>query len=178
MASYRDFLDYAESFYAQAKQASKLRQSAIEERSIIASVLLSWIAMESFINNMMADFATLPQDMFSLPERALLTEQALEFVTSGTDAGRFGISDRSEYRRLEDKILFLVAKFGTGTKVNKGEQLWQSFEAVKDKRNQITHPRKSYDITLTLADAEDALEVAKAIIRMVAEKVWGKAVDL
>jgi len=77
MASYRDFLDYAESFYSQARQASELEQSAAEERSVIASLLLSWIAMESFINNMMADFAAIPPDIFSLPERALLIEQAL-----------------------------------------------------------------------------------------------------
>jgi len=178
MPSYRDFLDYAESFYSQAKQADELRQGAVAERSLIASLLLSWIAMESFINNMMADFAALPPDMFSLPERALLTEQALEFITSGAEAGQFTISNRSEYKRLDDKILFLVAKFGPGTRVNKGERLWQRFQAVKDKRDQITHPRKSYDITLSLGDAEDALEVAKAVIRMVSEKVWGKAIDL
>lgn len=178
MASYRDFLDYAESFYSQAKQASELGQGAAAERSLIASLLLSWIAMESFINNMMTDFAALPPDMFSLPEGALLTEQALEFVTSGAEAGQFVISNRSDYRRLEDKILFLVAKFGAGTKIDKGERLWQRFQAVKDKRDQITHPRKSYHITLSLGDAEDALEVAKTTIRMVSEKVWGKAIDL
>ena len=178
MASYRDFLDYAESFYSQARQASELEQSAAEERSVIASLLLSWIAMESFINNMMADFAVLPPGMFSLPERALLTEQKLEFMDSGSEAGQFRVSDTPEYRRLEDKILFLVAKFGMGTKLDKGGHLWQSFEAVREKRNQITHPRKSYDMSLILADAKDALEVAKAIIKMVSEKVWGKAISL
>ncbi len=178
MASYRDFLDYAEGFYSQAKRASELGHAGVMERSLIASVLLSWIAMESFINNMMADFAALPPDMFSLPERALLTEQKLEFMDSGSEAGQFHISDKPEYRRLEDKMLFLVAKFGMGTKLDKGGHLWQSFEAVREKRNQITHPRKSYDMLLTLADAEDALEVAKAIIKTVSEKVWGKAIDL
>ncbi len=178
MASYRDFLDYAQSFYYTAEQASELGQSRQVESSVIASLLLSWIAIESFINNMMADFASLPPDIFSLSERALLTERTVEFVDSGTEAGRFRVSDKTEYRRLEDKTLFLVAKFGTGMKLHKGGQLWQRFQEVKDKRNQITHPRRSQEMALTLADAEDALEVAEAIIKMVSEKVWGKAVEL
>ena len=178
MPSYRDFLDYSEGSYSRAKQANKLGHSSTVENSVIASILLSWIAIESFTNDMLADFASLPPDMFSLPERALLTEREVEFVSSGSEAGQFRVSDILKYRPLEDKILFLVAKFGTGTKLDKGGHLWQKFEAVREKRNQISHPRKSHDMSLSLTDAEDALEVARAIIKMVSEKVWGKAVDL
>jgi hypothetical protein len=178
MLSYRDFLDYSEGSYSKAKQASGLGHSSMVENSVIASILLSWIAIESFTNDMMADFAALPPDMFSLPERALLTEQEVEFVNSGSEAGQFRLSGTLKYRPLEDKILFLVAKFGAGTKLDKGGHLWQKFEAVREKRNQISHPRKSHDISLSLTDAEDALEVARAIIKMVSQKVWGKAVDL
>lgn len=178
MPSYRDFLDYADGSFSRAKQASKLGHSSTIESSVIASIMFSWIAIESFINDMMADFAALPPDMFSLPERALLTERELEFVNSGSEAGQFHVSDTLKYRPLEDKILFLVAKFGTGTKLDKGGHLWQKFEAAKEKRNQISHPRRSHDMSLSLTDAEDAFKVARAIIKMVSEKVWGKAVDL
>ena len=47
--------------------------------------------------------------------------------------------------------MFLTVRFEEVTKVDKGEQLWQRFEVVKDKQKQITHPRKSYDITLATA---------------------------
>ena len=178
MPSYRDFLDYAEGFYYTAKQGNKPGQNHIIESSVIASILLSWIAVESFMNDMMADFTALPSDMFSLPERALLTERSLELLDHGPQIGHFVISDKPDYIPLEHKIMFLVAKFGTGTKLDKGGYLWQNFEAMKEKRNQITHPRKSSDMSLTLDDAEDALEVAKAVIRMVSEKVWKKEIDL
>jgi len=47
--------------------------------------------------------------------------------------------------------MFLIVGFGVGTKIKKGEQLWKRFEVVKDRRNQITHPRKPYDIILAAA---------------------------
>lgn len=178
MANYRDYLNYAEGFYLQAKEASSAGSSGITERSLIASVLLSWIAMESFVNNMMADFRAIPQDLFTLPEQAFLAEHELEFVDSGTQAGEFTVSTRRRYRPLDHKILFLVAKFSKGIKLNRGQGLWQKFKIIKRKRDQLTHPRKSEEVTLTLGDAGDAFEVAKAIILMISKKVWGKEVEL
>jgi HEPN domain-containing protein len=178
MTYYRDFLDYAEGFYSSAREEFRLKNESASEKAILASILFSWIAIESFINNMMADFAALPPDTFSLPERALLTERVLEFIDHGKDAGKFIISDRFEYRRLDDKIMFLLAKFSKKSSLDKGGAVWQRFEAVKTKRNQITHPRKSNDVTVTLQDAEDALEVAKEVIALVSEKVWRKPIKL
>jgi hypothetical protein len=178
MLSYRDCLAYAESFYLEARRETGSELSGKRRGSVIASLLFSWIAIESFINSMMEDFAALPQDMFSMHERAFLTEHTVEFVDSGAEAGEFRMSKNLQYRPLEHKILFLLAKFGKGAKVDKGRGLWQRFKAVKEKRDQITHPRKSSDVSVTLSDAEDAIEVAKAIVRTVSEKVWGRPVTL
>ncbi|MFC1962489.1 hypothetical protein ACFLWB_00575 [Chloroflexota bacterium] len=178
MADFRDYLDNAEYFLDEAKGANAQKLRGPLERCIIGSILFSWISLESFINNMMIDFSALPEGAFPLPEQAFLSEHELEFSDSGDNAGKFFISNRKRYRPLEHKILFLVAKFGKGTKFDKGGVLWQKFESMKDIRDQLTHPRKSDAVDLTLQNAEDALQVSKEIILIVSEKVWGKPTSL
>jgi hypothetical protein len=176
MLSYRDFLGYAESFSLEAGREIRSGEYAERQDLVTASLLFSWIAIESFINNMMLDFVRLPEGELLIHERAFLAERAIEFVESGRQAGEFRISNRVDYIPLEHKILFLIAKFGRGTRLNKGDRLWQRFQMVKQKRDQITHPRKSDETPVTLEDAADALEVAKAIINTVSERIWGESV--
>ncbi len=178
MADFRDFLDDAEYFLDEAKKANTKKLTGPLERSIIGSILFSWIALESFINNIMIDFSALPEDTFPLPEQAFLSEKELEFSDSGDNEGRFYISSRKRYRPLEHKILFSAAKFGKGTKFDKGGVLWQKFQSMKDIRDQLTHPRKSDEVYLTLQNTEDALQVSKEIILTVSKKVWGKPASL
>ena len=106
---------------------------------------------------MMGDFAALPERLFSLHERAFLEERAVEFV---------------------EKIMFLIAKFGKGTTIDKGSAGWQKFEDSKDKRNKIVHPRKDESVDIALQDARDALDVARDVIRVISRSVWGKEADL
>jgi len=174
--SFRDFLDFAQGFYSKAESAQAEGQDRLSTAYIIASILLSWISIESFVNNMLEDFAALPPNIFTVHERAFLTERAVEFSTTGDTAGEFCVSNRPDYKRLDDKILFLVAKFGGGTKLDKGGPLWQKFEAVKENRNLLSHPRRRRELDLTFGAARDALEVARAVIDVLAEKVWGKPV--
>lgn len=173
---FRDFLDFAERFLSNADNACAQGQDRLATSYIIASILLSWIGIESFVNNMLEDFAALPQDIFTVHERGFLVERTVEFSASGETAGEFCLTNRPDYKRLEDKILFLVAKFGGGTKLDKGGPLWQKFQAVKQNRNLLSHPRRGQDLNLSLDAASDALQVAQAVIDVLAERVWGKPV--
>lgn len=137
-------------------------------------MVFAWIAIEALINDMLSDFAALPDDLFSVHEKGFLEELAVEFVRSGEDMGRFSVTSRTDYRRLEDKIMFLLAKFGKGTKLDKGSALWQKFEQAKDRRNAFVHPRKDTSVEVSPADAKDAIEVAEAVIQVVSAGVWGK----
>lgn len=174
--SYQDYLWDAEYFCEQAEQAS-LPDSQVAIRFSTASILFSFIAIESLINNMMSDFASLPQDMFTLHEQGFLVERAVAFSGSGANAGTFEVTNRPEYKRLEDKILFLLARF-SGDAIDKGSTLWQRFDKAKRARDRLTHPLKYASTMPSPGDARETMNVALEVIKLASEKVWGKSAIL
>lgn len=172
MHSFRDYLSYAEKYILQAEDAI-----GDNRWLLIPAILLAWISIESFINNMLDDFASLPPNLFELHERALLLEQRVRFIDEGANKGTFNL-ERKEYRRLEEKIFFLLAKFGKNNHLSKGDKLWQDFEILKDLRNDLMHPRKHSEIKLDITIANNSIESAKNIIIFVAKNVWKKSVEI
>ena len=171
MLNYRDYLSYSEKYNQLAEE-----ESLDKLKFLIPSVLLSWIAIESFINNIMDDFSSLPEDLFELHERGLLLEKKVIFIDHGGDMGKFKLVQR-EYKRLEEKILFLIDKFGDLNKPYKGEILWQNFEALRDTRNKILHPRRNIELELTVEKTYKYLETSKNIIQFVSTNVWHKKIS-
>lgn len=171
MLNFRDYLSYSEKYIQLAEE-----ESLDKLKFLIPSILLSWIAIESFINNIMDDFGSLPEDLFELHERGLLLEKKVTFVDHGGDMGKFKL-DHTEYKRLEEKILFLITKFGNLNKPYKGEILWQDFENLRDTRNKILHPRRDTELELTVEKAYKYLETSKDIIQFVSTNVWGKQIS-
>ena len=173
MFSFRDYLDYAERLYEDAKEKGKVTSAY---PYIIGSILNSWMAIESFINNMMQDFTVLPQDVFTIHEKGFLEEKQVRFEDKGANAGTFCLGNKEEFRRLEDKILFLIVKFGKSKTVDKGTHIWQRFEKMKSKRNALSHPKRNREIVLTLKDAQEAIAIAKDVITLVSKEVWKKPI--
>jgi hypothetical protein len=171
MFTFREFLEYANRLYEDAKDKGEGPASI---PYVIGSILNSWMSIESFINNMMQDYASLPESMFTIHERGFLEEKQVRFISRGHNAGRFCLGNKEEFRRLEDKIFFLIARFGKRRNVNKGSLIWQQFEKMKDKRNMLSHPKRNRKIELTLKDAEEAIDVAKNVISLVSKEVWKK----
>jgi hypothetical protein len=171
---FRQFLNHAEQLCQEAaNESTPVRQ----ERLIIASILFSWIAMESFVNDMMDDFAALPKGFFTVHERGFLRERRVEFSSKGGTAGQFIATERPDYQRFEDKIVFLVAKIGQQGNLDKGSHLWQRLDSSKRIRDHLTHPRRSHGLTTTLSEAEESLNLCKEIVQLLAQKVWGKKID-
>jgi hypothetical protein len=168
--SFRAFLSYADKLHSQALGAAN-HNSAVPY--LIGSILTSWISIESFVNNMMQDYAALPERTFSTHEEGFLKEKRVHFNQSGTYAGTFAVSNNPEFRRIEDKVLFLIAKFGGG-KLDRGGKLWQKFKKVKARRNALSHHRRDSDIELTSQDSQEAMELAKELIEFLSRKVWKK----
>lgn len=175
---FRDFLQYAERFVIEAETPPLSLTKDAVSRYCAASLVFAWIALEAFVNDMLADFAALPEDLFSLHERAFLSERAVEFATEGANLGQFQIAKRPDFRRLDEKIMFLVVKFGTNTTIDKGSPWWQKFELSKDRRNRLVHPHKDETVEVSLDDARSAIDVAKEVVRVVSFAVWGKEAEL
>ena len=91
--------------------------------------------------------------------------------------GKFMIDRASEYHRLEDKIFFLIAKFGKMDDDFKGKKLWQEFEKFKEDRNYIVHPRRSSEFTLDIEKARHYLSLSKDIIPLISKHVRKKRVE-
>ena len=172
--SYRELIEDAQWFCDQAEDVQKGIKTL--QRFSTASILFSFMALESFINDMMSDFTVLPAGLLTPHELGFLSEKAVELTDSGKDAGRFEVTNKRHYQSLEYKIMFLVARF-SGDTVDKGSSLWQRFQKIKDIRDSLTHPRKDNEPPPVSADADEAIGVAKDIIQLVSLKVWGKKVQ-
>lgn len=125
---------------------------------------------------MLDDFASLPENLFSLHERAFLLEKEINFIDRGDDLGIFELT-KTRFIKLSDKILFLIRKINPDIKSFKGNILWQNFEKLKELRNKIAHPRKENIISIDLDHVKEAIETSKDTIRFIASKVWKKSID-
>jgi hypothetical protein len=175
MLNFRDYLNYAEKHLLIAED--EMAKSLDAHWLLIPATILAWSAIESFVNNRIDDFGSLPEDMFALHERAFLLEKRLKLQESGDNVGCFVLMG-TEYNRLEDKIFFLIAKFGhADKKLKKGESLWQDFERFRDARNALVHPKQFREIEVTPDIVRSYIETSKEIIQFVSESIRGTKID-
>jgi len=175
MLNFRDYLSFAERYILTAE--GDYKKSLNIEWLLIPSVILAWTAIESFVNNRLYDYGSLPEKLFELHERAFLLEKKIRFVDSGANLGKF-VLEGKDYRRLEDKIFFLIAKFSSKNRDNlKGKNLWQNFLEFKALRDNILHPRTDKDIEINIELAKKHLDTSKRTIQLVSEHIWNKKVE-
>jgi len=169
--NFRDYLNFAERYIRYAEENST--NSTDLEWLLIPSIILSWTAIEYFVNNRLFDYGSLPEKQFELHERAFLLEKKITFINSGANLGTFTLGG-NEYKRLEDKIFFLISKFSPKKEKNlKGKSLWQSFQEFKTLRNNILHPRTNKNIYIDIDKAKKHLDTSKRIIQLISEHLWG-----
>ena len=162
MLTYRDYLDYSEKLLLESQKTG-----LDSHWLLIPATILAWSSIESFVNNMLDDFASLPEGTFQFHEKAFLLEQKLKFIDGGENIGHFELVG-SDYRRLEHKIFFLLAKCqGKDRKSVKGKSLWDDFLAFKNIRNNLVHPRKNKDTDITVENVENFMETAKQVISLI-----------
>ena len=173
MLDFREYLLVSEDFASRAADESQEFQ---RKQAIVIATVFAWTSIESFVNSMLADFEAV-RDRFQMHEVAFLEEKRLVFKDSGVAPGSFALEGK-EYRRIEHKILFLVARFGRGVNVSglrKGDSLWQKFERFKAARDSLVHPRDA-EYEITVEQLESFVSVAKEIIQILAKEVWNKPV--
>lgn len=175
MTDFREYLGYAEAHLMRAQGESE--ESREVDWLLIPATILAWSAIEAFVNNMLDDFGSLPAEIFELHERALLLEKKIKFLQSGDQIGKF-ILEGKEFRRLEDKIFFLIAKFSQQDNLNiKGDSLWQRFEDFKETRDALIHPRRDKEVHLSVKHVESFIETSKALILLISAHVWSKQIS-
>ena|SRR3989339_300743 len=174
-SDFRKYLRYANKYLALAEDAIQRHEDI--EWLLIPAIILAWSAIESFVNNRCGDLNTLPHDMFELHERAFLLEKRLRFVDSGANIGKF-VLEGQEYQALENKIFFLLSKLGSknATKL-KGETLWGRFQALKEVRDRLVHPRRDRQQDLIPEDVRNHIETAKELIQEISQRIWKKKID-
>ncbi len=174
MLNFRDYLEYAEKYLRNAQK--EIESSHDVNWLLIPAAILAWTAIESFVNNRLDEYGSLPEKLFELHERAFLLERRIRFNDSGDNMGTFSLKG-DEYRRLEDKIIFLIAKFSTRKERNpKGESLWKNFQDFKFVRDGLLHPKREREINLSIDKVETYIRTAKQIIKLVSEHIWHKKV--
>jgi hypothetical protein len=173
MFDYREYLRFARRLFHMAEDETG------EIDSLLApAVLLAWIAIESLVNSMIDDFNALPEGLFELHERAFLLEKRIILVDKGDNLGKFLLDTRSEHRRLDEKIFFLIRKFSKTTDEYKGTSLWQEFQRLKEVRNKLAHPRKDDEIELSIDEVRKHIITSEDVIKFISTRVWGKPVEL
>lgn len=169
MIDFRNYLEYAEKYL---NMAVNQKDNHDINWLLFPATILSWSAIECFVNNMLDDFSNLPSNLFSLHERSLLLEKKIIFIDEGKDAGKFVLKGK-EYKRLDQKILFLIWKFSPEKKFKlREDSLWNKFVTFKNARDKIVHPSRSKSIILNIENVYEFRETSIAIIKLIAEKVW------
>jgi hypothetical protein len=170
MIGFRDYIRYAEKQLRVAEREIENGKSG--DPYLIPSVILAWSAIESFVNNRLDEFDSLPSDLFAPHEKAFLIEKQLQFQQDGQHVGEFLIKGNS-HKALSDKIHFLMAKRRSRT-IKKGTGLWQDFDGLREVRNSLIHPRKSKYKAITPESARECIRVSRKVIAFISEGLGQK----
>ncbi len=131
---FSEYLRTASDFLEAAEQEA---EEARAKRQFQAAILFTASAVESFVNyigDTLAKSKNTP-----LHEAAFLTDRELDI-----SKGKFAISQRSKYYRLEDKLKYLVYKFCKNYSIEKAPE-WPKFLEFKRFRDELVHPKRDED---------------------------------
>lgn len=172
MLGFRDYLGYAAKY---VKRAEMEKDSDVTWL-LIPAVIMSWTAIEAFVNSRAKELIALPKGMLDLHERAFLLERRIRFITSGEQIGRFALESVDRHS-MEDKIVFLLAKFGIKNDHGiKESELWRDFQDFKKIRDALIHPRREKRMRLSLEDTKKYFRTSKNVIQMLSENIWQKKI--
>ena len=165
----KTFIKDSRYFLKEAKNNSSSNELRL--RFIKASIIASWSTLEGWLNCISYQFGTfLSRRQIELHEKAFLLEKKLELRN-----GKWKISNSDDFQRVEDKILFLLNRFGPH-EFDKTSKLWSDFQKIKRIRNGLVHPKtgKLEIKDLTLKNAELAIETVITTLKMLTKKIYHK----
>lgn len=138
-----------------------------QERYLRVAVFAAASALESFLNYLADGFET--NQALQPYELALLLDRKFAL-----ENGKFEISKQTEFRRLEDKLRFLLARYCPKFSLA-ATPAWSAFDAFKRLRDDITHPREEKDIGLERMKKElpKGMNAVIDIIEVLLQGIYG-----
>ncbi len=120
------------------KRFLELAGEALEDDGVTANLhagmVLAFCALEAHINAVSDEMAL--QKGLTAHEKSILLEREVSL-----DSGHYKLKNALKMYRLEDRILFLFARFGKST-LNKNSPWWAKLKASSKVRNEISHPKQ------------------------------------
>lgn len=165
----KTFIKDSKFFLKESK--NKSLDDELRLRFIKASIISSWTALEGWLNCIAHQFGTfLSSGQIELHEKAFLLEKKLELHN-----GEWKISQSDDYQRVEDKILFLLNRFGPH-RLDKTDKLWSDFQKIKKIRNGLVHLKtgKLEIKDLTISNADLSVKTVVEILNMLTKKIYKK----
>jgi hypothetical protein len=154
-------LEEAKAFLEKAKNISNAK---IKEAYLHAALNLGFCGLEAHVNAIADDFLTL-QDI-SAHERSILAECKVEL-----EHGEFRVTEQFQMYRLEDRLLFLCARFSK-TPLDRTAAHWGRFKDAQVLRNGLTHPKEP--AIVTESSVERALSSILQVLDVTYRSVYGK----
>lgn len=130
-----------------------------------ASILVAWAAFEGWVNKTCNDFAETDKKLSS-GEIGFLLEKKVELRK-----GQFVVSGADKYENIENKIDFLLKKF-VGYSIDKSKSYWSDFQASKNIRDTLVHPKKHKSINIGIKEAELNLKTLQYFIKLLSNKLY------
>jgi hypothetical protein len=131
-----ELLVSAKKFLEDAKSAS----TPSEKQRLLRSALThSFFFLEAQLNYLASHFSNSPD--FSISEKSLLSEKEVALVK-----GKFSLTNKSKFYRLEDRTEFLLARFSPDLEASKGAWFSELLLSIKI-RNRLVHPKEAHQIS-------------------------------
>lgn len=132
---FEEYLYDANYFFEKAIESKENEELA--KRYFRASIFSSFGAIEAYINFIGISFEL--SKGLQPYEVSLLTDKRFEF-----NGKEFELTNKLEFRKLEDKLRFIIHKFIPSFNYQT-EQCWESFKRYKKLRDELMHPRINED---------------------------------
>jgi len=129
-----------------------------------ASILFSWVALESFINGVSESLAK--GKRLNINEIAFLNEYEYRV----NDDGNFNqINIRPSTTK---KILFILNHFSRfNLKKFKQNKIWKDLKNFEDLRNRIIHHKEKNNLSINLKKATKCRDISKEAINYITKKI-------
>lgn len=160
--------DYARGVFESAKWFLKQARDTVDEPHRQAFLRASLLSGSSFLECQVYQICDhfSGNSAFEIQERALMAERAIELRS-----GKFRLSTRTKFSRLEDKIEFLMTRFMADPAYE--TRPWKAPLAnALSRRNSIAHPKD--ELTLSVNDITRDLEAILAAASDLFEVIFKK----